>query len=108
MAPMLSVARAVKTWLPTGTFRHVKEYGAVLSWPTRVVPSRNSTLVTVPSESVAVAVILIVGFQGKIAPSMGDVMLTAGGVLVLLATVILDAALVAVSPTSSVARAVSV
>jgi hypothetical protein len=30
-APALSVARAVKTWLPGGTFLHVKEYGALVS-----------------------------------------------------------------------------
>jgi hypothetical protein len=33
------------------------------------VPSRNSTFVTLPSVSLAVAVIVIVGFQANIAPS---------------------------------------
>jgi hypothetical protein len=31
-APVLSVARAVRRWLPDGTFLHVKAYGAVVSW----------------------------------------------------------------------------
>jgi hypothetical protein len=30
-APALSVARAVSVWLPTETFRHVNEYGALVS-----------------------------------------------------------------------------
>ena len=42
-----------------------------MSWPSTVVPLRNSTFVTVPSGSLAVAVIVIVGFQVKIAPSAG-------------------------------------
>ena len=106
-APPLSVARAVSTWLPTVTFLHKKEYGVVVSVPRRVVPSRNSTLVTFPSGSLAVAVTVIVGFQAKTAPSAGDVMLAVGGVLPAL-TVIVDAALVVAPPRSSVARAVSV
>jgi hypothetical protein len=58
----------------------VKEYGALASWPSSVVPSRNSTLVTMPSGSLAVAVIVIVGFQGKIAPAAGEVMAAVGAV----------------------------
>ena len=73
-APALSVERAVSTWLPVGTFLHVKEYGALVSWPSTLVPSRNSTLATLPSGSLAVAVTVIVGFQAKIAPSAGEVM----------------------------------
>jgi len=30
-APALSVARAVSVWLPAETFRHVSEYGALVS-----------------------------------------------------------------------------
>ena len=73
-APLLSVARAVMTWLPDGTFLHVKEYGALVSCR-QVVPSRNSTFVTLPPGSLAVAVTVIVGFHAKIAPSTGEVML---------------------------------
>ncbi len=50
---------------------------------------------------------VIVGFQGKLAPSAGKVRETVGGTLVV-PTVILEGALVAVAPRSSVARAVSV
>src|SRR5512132_395666 len=71
------------------------------------MPSRNSTFVTLPSGSLAVAVIVIVGFQANIAPSAGYVMFAVGGVLLAL-TVIVDAALVVVAPRLSVARAVSV
>ena len=52
-----------------------------MSWPSTVVPSRNSTFVTLPSGSLAVAVTVIVGFQAKIAPSAGEVMFAVGGVL---------------------------
>jgi hypothetical protein len=78
-----------------------------VSWPSTIVPSRNSTFVTLPSGSLAVAVIVIVGFQANIAPSAGYVMFAVGGVLLAL-TVIVDAALVVVAPRLSVARAVSV
>jgi hypothetical protein len=44
-----------------------------VSWPSTVVPSRNSTFVTLPSGSLAVAVIVNVGLQAKIAPSAGYV-----------------------------------
>jgi len=44
-----------------------------------VVPSRNSTLVTLPSGSVAVTLMVIVGLYGNVAPSAGDVMLAVGG-----------------------------
>ena len=64
-----------------------------MSWPSTVEPSRNSTVVTLPSASLAVAVTVIVGFQAKTAPSAGEVMLTVGGVFAAL-TVIVDAALV--------------
>ena len=78
-----------------------------MSWPSRVVPLRNSTLVTLPSGSLAVAVIVIVGFQGKIAPAVGEVMFTVGAVFAAL-TLIVAGALVVVAPRLSVARAVTV
>ena len=67
-----------------------------MSVPSRVVPSRNWTVVTVPSGSLAVAVMVIVGFHGKTAPSAGDVMLAAGGWFCVAAglTVIVDTGLV--------------
>jgi hypothetical protein len=66
-------------------------------------------LVTVPSESLAVAVIVIVGFQAKTVPSAGEVMATVGSALLGAGgeTVILDATLVVTPPWLSVARAVS-
>jgi hypothetical protein len=106
-APPLSVARTVNTWLPEGTLRHMKEYGAVVSWPSTVVPSRNSTFVTVPSGSPAVAVIVIIGFQLNTVPSAGEVIASLGGVFPAV-TVMVAAALVVVKPRSSVARAVRV
>ncbi len=51
--------------------------------------------------------IVIVGFQAKIAPSAGEVMLAVGAVFAAL-TVIVDGALVVLAPRSSVARAVTV
>jgi hypothetical protein len=66
-----------------------------VSWASNVVPSRNSTFVTVPSGSLAIAVIVIVGLHGKIAPFAGDVMLTVGEALLAL-TVIVDATLVVI------------
>jgi len=101
-APALSVARTVSTWFPTETFLQMYEYGAVVSWPSTVVPSRNSTLVTCPSLSVAVAAIVIVGFQAKLAPSAGNVIAAAGGVFVLAVTVIVAGA--ARRPSSSTNR----
>ena len=50
-----------------------------MSRPSTEVPSRNSTAVTLPSGSDAAAVMVIVGFHGKTAPSAGDVMLADGG-----------------------------
>jgi hypothetical protein len=73
-----------------------------------VAPSRNSTFVTLPSASPAVAPIVIVGFHGKTAPSAGVVIAAVGAALPAGATVIVAAPLVVVWPRSSVARAVSV
>jgi hypothetical protein len=42
-----------------------------VSWPSAVAPSRNSTFVTVPSVSLADAVIVMVGFHAKLAPFAG-------------------------------------
>jgi hypothetical protein len=86
----------------------VKAYGALVSWPSRVVPSRNSTFVTFPPGSLAVAVIVIVGFHEKVAPLAGEVMLTIGGEVLTVLTMIVDGALVVPTPKLSVARAVTV
>ena len=53
-APRLSLARAVKLWLPS-VAAHNRLYGAALTTPNEVVPSKNSTLAMLPSASLAVA-----------------------------------------------------
>ena len=107
-APLLSVARTVNTWLPGETFFHVSAYGALVSEPSTVDPSRNSTLVTAPSGSLALALKVIVGFHEKTAPSVGLMMLAVGGALDDALTVTPTGVLVVAAPESSVARAVRV
>ena len=68
------------------------------------MPSRNSTLATAPSGSLAVAVIVIVGFQLKIAPAVGEVTVAVGALFAAV-TVIVAGALTVVEPRLSVARA---
>jgi len=72
-----------------------------------VAPSRNSTFVTVPSGSLAVALNVIVGFHGNVVPLAGDVIAVLGATFARL-TVIVERALVDDWPPSSMARAVSV
>src|ERR687890_1565084 len=95
VAPRLSLARAVKVWLPEGTFFQVYEYGEEVSRTSTVVPSRISTAVTVPSGSEAPAEIVMVGFQANVAPSAGELMLTTGAAFAP-ATVMVTGVLVAV------------
>ena len=74
-----------------------------MSSPSTVLPLRNSTLVTLPSESAAVALMVNVALRGNSAPLAGDVMLAVGGAF----TVIVDTGIVVVAPALSVALAVS-
>ena len=104
--PKLSVARAVSVYVPAATPLQVKLYGAVVSSPSFVVPLKNSTLVTVPSASEAVAARFTVAGAVKVAPLLGCVSVTVGAALLAL-TVIVEARLVVTPPRSSVARAVS-
>ena len=104
--PRLSVARAVSVYVPAATPLQVKLYGAVVSSPSFVVPLKNSTLVTVPSASEAVAARFTVAGAVKVAPLLGCVSVTVGAALLEL-TVIAEARLVVTPPRSSVARAVS-
>ena len=106
-APALSVAFTVSWWSPEGAFFQRYEYGAVVSSPSFVAPRKNSTLWTVPSVSVAVASMVMVGCQANVASLAGEVMLAVGGLFAEM-TVIVLAALVVVAPRLSVARAVSV
>ena len=73
------------------------------------MPSRNSTLVTLPLGSLAVALMVIVGLYGKIAPSAGAVMLAVGGWLAggAAVTVIVVGGVVVDASSLSVALAVS-
>ena len=55
-----------------------KLYGAVVSSPSFVVPLKNSTLVTVPSVSDAVAARFTAAGAVKVAPLLGSVSVTVG------------------------------
>jgi hypothetical protein len=103
--PPESVARAVIETLPSGTEveSQVMEYGAVVSVPTTVEPTRNCTWATpLVSEAVALIGTLV---PDTVAPAAGAVTATVGAV-VSLRTVTDTAELVPTLPASSVARAV--
>ena len=51
----LSLATAVKLWLPAVALFQVTPYGAVVSTPSDTPPRKNSTLATEPSLSAALA-----------------------------------------------------
>ena len=56
----------------------MKLYGAVVSSPSFVVPLKNSTFVTVPSASEAIAARFTVAGAVKVAPLLGCVSVTVG------------------------------
>ena len=56
VAPRLSVARAVSTCVPAEALVQFAAHGAEVAVPTSVAPSKYSTLATLPSVSVALAV----------------------------------------------------
>ena len=85
----LSVALAVRLWLPTAALPQIKLYGLVRSSPNFVVPLKNSTFVIVPLASVAVAVIVIGAPMVNCELLAGPVIATTG--LATLATVITTA-----------------
>ena len=103
MPPPLSVARADSVCVPVTAVLQVAEYGAATAVATIVPPSRNSTLVTMPSLSVAVAASAIRDPAPKLAPADGAVNDTVGAMLV---TVTFTAVQVATAPRLSVAFAV--
>ena len=107
-APALSVALAVSVKFPAATLFHVKLYGDVVSVPNSVLPLNNSTLLMVPSLSVAVASMAIFAGAVKVAPLAGLVMLTVGDRLADGLTVMLIGLEVVAAPELSVALAVSV
>src|SRR2546422_10635706 len=79
LAPPLSVATAESEYFPAGTWDHVTVNGAEVAVAIRVPPWKNSTCVTVPSGSEALAVSVIVAGAMKIEPVGGLVIVTTGG-----------------------------
>src|SRR6267154_1547703 len=91
VAPALSVAFAVKEYVPAGTLAQAKVKGPARSSPNLVVPWKNSTLVMVPSLSVAFALIVTVEPVVKPALLAGLVILTTGATLRLLTVMVMAA-----------------
>ena len=77
----LSVAFAVKEYVPAGTLAQAKVKGPARSSPNLVVPWKNSTLAIVPSLSVAFALMATVDPVAKLALFAGLVKLMAGATL---------------------------
>ena len=90
----LSVAFAVKEYVPAGTLAQAKVKGPARSSPNLVVPWKNSTLAIVPSLSVAFAVIVTVDPVAKLALLTGVVRLMAGAMLALLTVMAIAAEVV--------------
>src|SRR5687768_12307180 len=104
-AAWLSVAFAVRMYVPAGTLLHTNVWGLVRSSPSFVVPVKNSTLLTVPSLSVAFALMVTVFPVVKVALLTGLVMLTEGAAFAAL-TVMVTAADVLMPALLSIALAV--
>src|SRR5712691_10515795 len=102
--PRLSVARAVSVCAPGETLAKVMLNGAAVAVPTSVVPSKKSTLTTLPSASLAVAFTVMLAGAATTALLAGLVIATVGGV----STLILTAAETALAAPLSVALAVNV
>ena len=80
-----------------------------MSSPSFVAPLKNSTLLTEPFASLALAAIVTEAGAVKVAPLVGEVRLTTGGVLPpVVVAVMVTAEEVVVAPWLSVATAVSV
>jgi hypothetical protein len=77
---LLSVALAVSEYEPGPAFDQVKRNGAAVTAPSREPLAKNSTLLIVPSGSVAFAVIEMVAGAVNVLPFVGEVILTVGGV----------------------------
>src|SRR3954470_8108995 len=85
-APGLVVARAVSVCAPTSSLA-LTLYGLVASLPSDTGPSKNWTLVTEPSESLAEARTEREAAALKTPPSTGLVIVTLGGIFALAWTV---------------------
>jgi len=79
-APVLSEATAVRLYVPAETPVHVKTNGPDVTVPIGELLAKKSTFMTVPSESLAEAPILIVAGAVKVVPFEGEVIVTAGAV----------------------------
>src|SRR6185369_5113568 len=80
-APLSSVAMAVRMYVPVAAPVHVTCHGAASASPTLVVPAKNSTLATEPSESAAVAMRVMVSPWLNCALAPGEVIATVGATL---------------------------
>ncbi len=77
-APLLSVAFAVRMYVPVTTLDHTHRYGAAIATPRFVGPLKNSTLAIVPSMSEAVASIAMLVGVVNAAPFVGLIIATLG------------------------------
>ena len=75
LAPWLSVARALRLRLPAALGVQFSAKGALVSSPSRVVPSKNCTRATLPSLSLALAVSVtatpVVAVAGALSVTLG-------------------------------------
>jgi hypothetical protein len=81
VAPLSSVAFAVNVYVPAATLFHTKLCGPERSSPSFVVPLKNSTLLTDPSESAAFALMVIAFPATNVALFAGLEIETDGGAL---------------------------
>src|SRR5262245_66029549 len=90
--PLLSVARAVRLYGPTGTPVQLKLHPSApfVSWPNRFPFWKNSTVLTVPSLSLAFAEIATLAGALKDAPAVGLVIATDGGEDAVVAVAVLE------------------
>jgi hypothetical protein len=78
VVPLASNASAVSEYVPAGTLDQVKVYGLEVAVPSSVAPLKNSTLLIVPPDSEAEAVIGIDAGAVNVAPLAGLVIDTVG------------------------------
>ena len=79
LLPPLSVATAENVYAPAGRLLTDAEYGGLMLFPSTLVPCRNWTFVTEPSESEALAVRVKDAGAANTEPLPGVVKATVGG-----------------------------
>jgi hypothetical protein len=67
---LVSVATAVRLYVPAATFDQLTLYGLVVSVPIGVAPEKNCTWLTVPSASLAFADTVIAAPAANVAPAL--------------------------------------